>query len=484
MNKRLAAITALAVLFPFGAYWWSWDSAHAPGPASAQDAPTQELIQRIPEALRRLPAFDRRIVVNAIDMMQEGRNTFRFDTFGDEEFWGDGLRLHEAIMGAAHGGVGPGLSPAAALELGLKVDVEALPASLVQSLRRGEVDLEDPAVTLELLRLRAVVGVTGFFVGSTLTSVGIQCALCHSVVNNSLAPGIGRRLDGWANRDLDIGGIVALAPNLQPFVELLRLADPSIDEAAVRDVFNSWGPGKFDAELILDGKAFQPDGSSAATLIPPAFGLAGVNLHTWTGWGSVTHWNAFVANLEMHGKGTFFDPRLNDVEQFPIAAQAGLGDVRPEPDPGVRAEHDPDELSGPDLITPKLAALHFYQLAIPAPEPPVGTFDPQAAERGAALFNGDAQCARCHVPPLYTEPGWNMHTADEIGIDDFQANRAPDRAYRTAPLSALWTHTKGGFYHDGRFATLEDVVQHYDSFLNLNLTEQDRRDLVEFLKSL
>jgi hypothetical protein len=467
MNRRLA-VAALIVLFPIGTYWWSRGPVHAPGPALARDTTIQDLIQPNPERLLGLSTSDRQIVLNTTDMLREGRNTFRFDTFGDQEFWGESLRLHEAIKGAAHGGVGTGLSPAAALELGLKVDVEALPTNLIQSLRRGEVDLDDPAVTLELLRLRAIVGVTGFFAGSGLQSVGIQCALCHSVVDDSLAPGIGRRLDGWANRDLDIGGIVALAPNLQPFVDLLRLADPSINEAVVRDVLISWGPGKFDAELILDGKAFQPDGDSAATLIPPAFGLAGVNLHTWTGWGSVTHWNAFVANLEMHGQGTFFDPRLNDAVQFPIAAQAGLSDVRSET----------------DLISPKLAALHFYQLAIPAPKPPAGSFDAQSAEHGAELFSGLAGCTRCHVPPLYTEPGWNMHKAEDIGIDDFQASRAPDQAYRTAPLQGLWTHTKGGFYHDGRFATLDDVVQHYNSFFNLNLTKQDRQDLVEFLKSL
>jgi hypothetical protein len=233
-------------------------------------------------------------------------------------------------------------------------------------------------------------------------------------------------------------------------------------------VLNSWGPGKFDAELFLDGKAFRPDGNSAATLIPPVFGLAGINLHTWTGWGSVTHWNAFVANLEMHGKGTFFDPRLNDPVQFPIAAAAGFGDVRADP----------------DLITSKLAALHFYQLAIPAPKPPNGSFEQAAAARGEVLFNGKADCARCHVPPIFTEPGWNMHTPEEIGIDDFQANRAPDRRYRTSPLKGLWTHQTGGFYHDGRFATLGDVVQHYNQFFGLGLGTQEISDLVEYLKSL
>jgi hypothetical protein len=252
-----------------------------------------------------------------------------------------------------------------------------------------------------------------------------------------------------------------LSPDLSAVTSLL-----GVDDATLRRVLSSWGPGKFDAEVFLDGKAFRDDGKSAATLIPPAFGLAGVNLHTWTGWGSVTHWNAFVANLEMHGKGTFYDPRLNDAGQFPIAARAGFGNVR----------------NNPDLITPKLAALHFYQLAIPAPANPPGMSS--AVENGKAVFDGKAKCATCHVAPIFTEPGWNLHTASEIGIDDFQANRAPDRRYRTAPLKGLWTHQRGGFYHDGRFATLQDVVNHYDQFFKLGLTDEEKNDLIKYLLSL
>jgi len=407
---------------------------------------------------------DRATEVNANRMLTKGKRIFRFDTFGDENFWGDTLELHQAIEGAKLGGVGPGVSPRTALGVGLKVDVDALPANLVEALKRGQVNLDDPGVTLALLKLNSVVGVTGFFnEQDDLRSIGIQCALCHSTVDNSLAPGIGHRLDGWANRDLDVGAIVALAPNLKPVDELL-----GVDDATVRAVLHSWGPGHFDAELFMDGKAFRSDGKTAATLIPPAFGLAGVNLHTWTGWGSVTHWNAFVANLEMHGKGTFYDPRLNDATQFPVAARAGFGNVR----------------NDPDLITSKLGALHFYQLAIPAPRPPQGSFDAEAAERGKGIFAGSAKCANCHVPPLFTEPGWNMHAPSEIGVDDFQAKRAPDKAYRTSPLKGLWTHPKGGFYHDGRFATLLDVVKHYDQFFGLGLTEQQENDLVEYLKSL
>jgi cytochrome c5 len=398
---------------------------------------------------------------NAQQMLKEGKETFRFDTFGDEAFWSDALQLHRAIAGANLGGVGPGVSPKTALAVGLKVDSEALPQSLVDQLKQGQVNLDDPATTLALLKLKAVVGVKGNFKDDgSLQSVGITCALCHSTVDDSFAPGIGKRLDGWANRDLNVGLIASLSPNLKPVADLL-----GVDEATVRTVLQSWGPGKFDAELFLDGKAFRPDGKSAATLLPPAFGLAGVNLHTWTGWGSVTHWNAFVANL---GQGTFYDPRLHDPVKFPIAARAGFGNVR----------------SDPDLVTTKLPALQFYQLALAAPTPPTGTFDRAAAARGESVFKNVAKCATCHVPPIYTEPGWNMHTPAEIGIDDFQAKRSPDERYRTAPLKGLWTHQKGGFYHDGRFATLRDVVEHYNSFFGTNLSERQKADLVEYLKSL
>jgi hypothetical protein len=408
--------------------------------------------------------FDGVIAQHARDAFLRGRDIFRFDTFGSEAFWGGRLRLHQPIVGAAFGGTGPGLSPMAALQLGLKVDIDMVPPSLLARARAGSVSLIDPAVTVELLAARAIVGVTAFTQGSQATGVGFQCALCHSTVDDSILPGIGRRLDGWPNRDLNVGAIIALAPDLTPFTELLQL-----DDATVRSVLNSWGPGKFDAELILDGKAFRPDGRSAATVLPAAFGLAGVNAHTYTGWGSVTYWNAFVANLEMHGSGRFFDPRLADEAKFPVAARAGFANVAP---------------SGPDLITPKLADLHFYQLAIPAPQPPVGSFDAVAAERGQIVFNGVAGCARCHVPPLFTEPGWNLHTADEIGIDDFQAKRSPDERYRTTPLRGLFTRAKGGFYHDGRFPTLRDVVDHYAGVLGLALSEADKVNLVEYLKSL
>jgi hypothetical protein len=402
--------------------------------------------------------------IRAVKQIREGRETFRYATFGDEDFWGGVLHLHEAIAGSANGGTGPGVSPKAALAVGLKVDVDSLPKSVIRALKAGQVDLENPAVTLDLLRANAVVGVTGFFnEAGKLSAVGIQCALCHSTVDSSFAPGIGHRRDGWANRDLNIGAIIALAPRLEPIADLL-----GVNVATVREVLNSWGPGKFDAELFFDGKAFQPNGRSAATLIPPAFGLAGVNLHTWTGWGGISHWNALVANLEMHGKGTFYDPRLDDADRFPIAAREKFGHVRAEE----------------DLITPLLGSLQLYQLALQAPPAPRGSFNRNSAARGERLFNGKAKCATCHVPPLFTEPGFNMHTAEEIGIDDFQAQRSPDRRYRTAPLRGLWTHTRGGFYHDGRFATVADVIAHYNTRLGLGLSSAEARDLEHYLRSL
>lgn len=454
MNKR--ACSYLALLFSL----FLFVGIESPKQSAAQGSRAQSADQENRDG----DEFDQQIRSNAREMAKQGRNTFRFDTFGDEAFWGDTLHLHQAIEGTKLGGVGPGLTPLTALAVGLKVDVDALPQSLIDALKQGKVNLNDPATTLVLLKLNSIVGVTGHFNSQgTLQSIGIQCALCHSTVDNSFASGIGHRLDGWANRDLNVGAIVSLAPNLAPVADVL-----GVDVATVDKVLSGWGPGKFDAELFLDGKGFRPDGKTAAVLIPPAFGLAGVNLHTWTGWGSVTYWNAFVANLEMHGKGTFFDPRLNDAGQFPIAATNGFGNVR----------------NTPDLITAKLADLHFYQLAIPAPKPPEGSFDEVAAARGEQLFEGQAKCSTCHVPPLFTEPGWNLHTPDEIGIDDFQANRAPDKRYRTTPLKGLWTHTKGGFYHDGRFATLDDVVNHYNSFFGLGLTDQQIHDLEEYLKSL
>lgn len=410
------------------------------------------------------PSPDDTTLQNALDMIDTGRDVFRNDTFGSEAFYGDVLELHKAISGEANGGVAAGIDPTTALSLGLKVDVDALPESVRNGITDGTVDLSSPATTLALLQLDSVVGLKGVFDdANTLVSVGIQCALCHSSVDDSFAPGIGHRLDGWANRDLNVGAIISASPNLDPIATRLN-----VDVDTVRTVLASWGPGKFDASLLIDGKAFRPDGGAAAVLIPPAYGLAGVNLATWTGWGSVPYWNAFVANHEMNGLGTFVDSRLDDAAQFPVAAAHQSDDVR----------HDPDQ------ITSKLPALHFYQLALAAPMPPAGSFDPAAAMRGEALFNAKARCSECHVPPLYTEPGFNLHTPDEIGIDSFQADRSPTGGYRTAPLRGLWAHQDGGFYHDGRFPTLLDVVDHYDSHMRLELSTEEKADLCEFLKSI
>jgi hypothetical protein len=415
------------------------------------------------EAEQTRTGHDARINAHAAKLLREGREIFRYDSFGSEDFWGGQLRLHEAILGAEQGGVGPGLTPKQALQLGLKVDSGQLPEILARAIDEGSVSLDDPETTVALLRADSVVGVKAITRDDKVVSVGITCAICHSTVDDSITAGIGARLDGWPNRDLDIGKVAALAPNLKPFADLL-----GVSEDKVREVFRSWGPGKYDAELNQDGKATRPDGKSAATVLPAAFGLAGVNLHTYTGWGSVTHWNAYVAITQMHGKGTFFDPRLNDSRQFPVAAKAGHGNIR----------------SNPDMVTSKLAALHYYQLSIPAPEPPKDSFDAEAAARGKLVFEGKAQCATCHVPPLFVEPGWPMHTPEELGIDDFQASRSPDRRYRTTPLAGLFARQKGGFYHDGRFPTYEAVVDHYDRHRRLRLTADEKRDLVEFLKSL
>ncbi|MDD4974130.1 MAG: hypothetical protein PHY93_07245 [Bacteriovorax sp.] len=396
-------------------------------------------------------------------LIEEGRYIFRYDTFGSEHYWGDQLKLHDAIKGQKNGGVGPGLSPKGALKAGLKVDIGKLPDDLIKAIKANTVNLDDPDTTVALLKLDSIVGVKGIFDGKVLKSVGIQCALCHSTVDNSLTEGIGNRLDGWPNRDLNVGAVVAMAPNLKPIQDAL-----GADNATVKTVLLSWGPGKYDAELNVDGKAFRPDGKSGATLLPAAFGLAGVNLHTYTGWGSVPYWNAYVAVTQMHGQGTFFDSRLNNNVKYPLAVKNGTWDIR----------------NKTDLVTSKLAALQHYQLSLQAPKPDDKTFNKEAASRGQIIFEGKAKCISCHVPPLYTEPGWNMHSAQEIGIDNFQASRSPDGGYRTTPLKGLFVREKGGFYHDGRFATYRDVINHYDNLKHLDLSNSEKEDLEDYLRSL
>ena len=435
--------------------------------AYSQTAPAVETGVAPKAAVVKALATDSTIVENAKTLLEKGRAIFRFETFGDEAWWTDTIQLHKAIAGERHGGIGAGVSPATALAVGLKVDIDAIPRNIQQHIRLGKVDLGDPALTLTLLELDAVVGVKATLGDdrNSIRKLGVTCALCHSTVDDSFAPGIGHRLDGWPNRDLNVGLIVSLSPNLQPIADLLQTDVPT-----VKTVLNSWGPGRYDAWLDKDGKAFRPDGGQAGTLIPPAFGLAGVNLHTWTGSGSVPYWNAYVAATQMRGTDvTFFDPRLSDPVQYPVAARSGSWDTRG---------------SDPANASAKLDALHFYQLSIPAPTPPAGSFDAAAAERGKALFVGKAQCAGCHVPPSFTEPGYAIHKPEEVGVDSFQADRSPTHGYRTAPLAGLWAHQKGGFYHDGRFATLGDVINHYDRLFGLSLSAAEKQNLVHFLLSI
>lgn len=418
--------------------------------------------------------------VNAVALTRAGRQTFRYDTFGDEVFWSDTLRLNEAIEGSAAGGVGPGVSPKTALAVGLKVDVTKLPPSLRRKIKQGRVNLNSPRTTVALLKLNAVVGVRGFFSRTgDLRRVGITCALCHSTVNNSFAYGIGNRLDGYANRDLNVGAIVNLSPDLSALVNVLKAANPAITEPDVRSVLLSWGPGKYDAELFLDGKATGPNGSGA-TMIPNAYDMAGQNLHTWTGFGSVPYWNAYVAVLQMHGVGNFLDMRLNDATKYPVAAANGFYHVSvPEDD---------------DRVTNKLPGLHAYQVALASPRPRVGIdYNRAAAARGDELFNGKAECGTCHIEAMWTEPGHDMHTAAEMKIDDFQASRSPENAYKTMNLSGLFVRekglymapaNKGRYYHDGRFETLLDVVDSYNERFDLGLTDAEKADLVQYLKSL
>jgi hypothetical protein len=309
-----------------------------------------------------------------------------------------------------------------------------------------------------------VVGVKGFFDrNGRLNSVGIECALCHSTVDNSFAPGIGHRLDGWANRDLNVGAIVGLSPNLQPVASLLHT-----DVATVHKVLDAWGPGKFDAELFMDGKAFQPNGTSAATLIPPAFGLAGVNLHTWTGWGSIPYWNAFVAVLEMHGQGTFFDARLDNAAQFPIAAENHFGHVNATGGPGQR----------------QVARVAGLPALVASTQGAEGVVRPG----GGSARQGDVQRQRRVLDlPRATD----VHRAGQQpapGQPDrhrqLRGDRSPTHMYRTSPLAGLWSHQKGGFYHDGRFPDLLSVVKHYDSTFHLGLSARQQNDLVQYLLSL
>jgi hypothetical protein len=370
---------------------------------------------------------------------RNGQAIFRYDTFGDEQLWTAVLRMHEAIAA---------VPPATALAVGLKVDVEALPRKLIAALRADEVDLKDPAVTVELLRLNAVVGVRGKVDGSgQLTSVGITCALCHSTVDNSFAAGIGRRLDGWANTDLNVGAIVALSP--------------ALDEATKTE-FNAWGPGKYDPRHhAFDGTNLLPLNSpSLPIVIPPIYGLKGVGFETYTGDGPISYWNSYVGVGQMGGQGTFNDPRI-----------------------GLFIKQRPD------LVTPKLPALLDYQLSLRTPEPPRHSFDRAAARRGERLFRKDAGCASCHQGPTFTDvlsgPTRRrpfLHDPEEVGMDPAYAARTATQKYRTTPLRALWQHAP--YFHDGSAPDLLAVVDHYNQLFDLNLTDRQKADLVEYLKSI
>jgi mono/diheme cytochrome c family protein len=350
----------------------------------------------------------------------KGINVFRYDTFGDEQKWTDTLRMHEVIASS--------VSPATALAVGLKVDVDALPPGIVLD----PTVLADPATTVALIGLNAVVGVVGKVDGDgNLLEVGITCALCHSTVDDSFAPGIGHRLDGWPNHDLDAGLIISLSPALTD---------------AQRQVFQSWGPGFYDPRFNIDG-------INGPVVIPPAYGLGGVPLETYTGDGPVSYWNAYVAITQMGGKGDFSEPAL-----------------------GISIDQNPD------LVTSKLPALSEYQLSLLAPPPPTGSFDTAAAERGRTVFEGNARCASCHTGTTYTDAGATLHAATETGMDPAYAERSVTGLYRTTPLRALWQHAP--YFHDGSAATLADVIAHYDGTLGLGLTGEQKNDLAEFLKSL
>ena len=368
-----------------------------------------------------------------------GEQIFRFDTFGDEQLWTDVLKMHDVL---------PTVSPVTALEVGLKVDVEALPPAIVDALAAGDVDLTNPAVTVDLLSLNAVVGVKGVVdEAGRLTSVGVTCALCHSTVDDSFAPGIGTRLDGWANIDLDVGRIVSLSP--------------AIDDS-LKTEFRTWGPGKYDPRHhAFDGMNLMIlNTPSLPVVLPPIYGLRGVGFETFTADGPISYWNSYVGVGQMGGQGNFSDPRI------------GLFITQ-----------------RPDLVTPKLRALLEYQLSLRTPRPAVGSFDRQAAQRGRLLFRKQAGCATCHSGPNFTDvlngPDRRiplLHSPEEVGMDPRYAARSATKQYRTTPLRGLQHHPP--YFHDGSADTLLEVVDHYNTLFGLNLTSVQKDDLVEYLKTL
>jgi mono/diheme cytochrome c family protein len=378
---------------------------------SCHDGPTQPATEQLDPSL-----------------VQAGMDIFRFDTFGDEKYWTDTLRMHEVIQAA--------VTPVAALGVGLKVDADALPAAVKEALAKGQLDLNSPATTVALLKLNAVVGLKGQVQTvngrDTLVRVGVTCALCHSTVDNSFTQGIGKRLDGWQNSDLNPGAIVALSPAVP---------------AALKTILHTWGPGMYDPRINIDGQ-------NTPIVIPPAYGLLGVDKETYTAEGPVSYWNAYVAVTQMHGQGNFSDPRL-----------------------GISVTQSPD------LVTSKLPALRAYQLSLAAPRPATGTFDAVAAERGRVVFNGAAQCASCHVGSTFSDVNTGkLHAAGEIAVDGRYAARTATKAYRTTPLRGLALHAP--YFHDGSAKTLMEVIEHYNTVRKLALSDQQKRDLAEYLKTL
>lgn len=361
-------------------------------------------------------------------LVSQGKSIFRYNTFGDDAYWTDTLHMNTVVQG--------GVSPATALAVGLKVDLDTLPQAVRDAIAAGQVDLNSPATTVTLLKLGAVVGLEGTVQTvngkDSLVQLGITCALCHSTVDNSFAPGIGHRLDGWPNHDLNVGAIVALSPAVP---------------AALKAILNSWGPGRYDARTNFDGKNFPAE-------IPPAYGLNGVAKEIYTGDDTISYWNAYVAVTQMHGRGSFHDPRLNiNVTQTP------------------------------DLVTPLLPALLQYELSLTAPKPAAGAIDPAAAARGEALFNGSARCSSCHTGALFTDINQGvLHTAAEVGQDPNFAERSVTGKYRTTPLRGLLQHAP--YFHDGSAATLAAVVGHYNTLFSLNLSASQTADLVAYLSTL
>jgi hypothetical protein len=358
--------------------------------------------------------------------LDDGQCIFRHDTFGDEQLWTDTLKLHDLVQG---------LKPTTALAVGLKVDADAVPADVLAS-----ANLEDPATTVALISLNAVVGVRGEVENGTIKKIGITCALCHSTVDNSVTTGIGKRLDGWPNRDLDPGAIIALTPGLPTLTAKL-----GVDHNAAKAALESWGAGRYDAR-------FNQDTENHPVQIPPAFGLRDVALETYTGEGPVSYWNAYVAVTQMGGHGNFVDDRI-----------------------GISIKQNPDR------VTPILPALREYQFSLDAPAPPAGSFDAAAAARGKVLFEGQARCSSCHSGSSFTDAP-TLHAAAETGMSTDEARRSATGMYRTTPLRGAWQHPP--YFHDGSAATLLDVVKHYDQALGLALTEAQRGDLEQYLKSL